>query len=450
MCPFSKKDSILCSLFFRKAFCYDKDRNNGQNKELERSMSYMSKKVDARLPKEVGTGLYPVKSPWDKMITYHEAARYCQRYTAAVSAAIMQAYRMLVKDYEARSKAICKNAYNRLAYVYQAIPGYTEMNADQLRMHPFMRGNFVGGLIGDAGDEDLLMCGRVNDFGTYRAEKELDVCYWDIIGSELCRSTTQSLQACADYAAKLRPEGPHIEYHMVEAKGCGDRHCRIVAECRKKYPMPEHEQWECFGPVATEAQIKYTREEDTVEDSMMFREDCDYRFSNGTNFEKDWRSAYPMVTMSNGATYILPTLDDLVREGTLTDEEVDYAIHCVCEAAGKATFIDDFAKEGLRTWLGVPHSIGDDDGRIMGGYLEMFLQSMHIAYDIEAFNREEVIYRIDRMGLSNRMPKMVNAYIWFWYGMTKSLVNAQWSLWEEASTEEKVRIKIAKKVDKFC
>ena len=183
---------------------------------------------------------------------------------------------------------------------------------------------------------------------------------------------------------------------------------------------------------------------------MMFREECDYRFSNGTNFEKDWRSAYPMVTRSNGATYILPTLDDLVREGTLTDEEVDYAIHCVCEAAGKATFIDDFAKEGLRTWLGVPHSIGNDDGRVMGGYLEMFLQSMHIAYDIEAFNREEVIYRIDRMGLSNRMPKMVNAYIWFWYGMTKSLVNAQWSLWEETSTEEKVRIKIAKKVDKFC
>ena len=30
----------------------------------------MSKKIDARLPKEVGTGLYPVKSPWDKMISY--------------------------------------------------------------------------------------------------------------------------------------------------------------------------------------------------------------------------------------------------------------------------------------------------------------------------------------------------------------------------------------------
>lgn len=413
----------------------------------------MNKKIDARLPKEVGTGFYPVKSPWDKMISYREAAHYCQRYNAVVSAGVMQAFRMLVTDYSERSAAMCKNAYNRLAYVYNSFPGYPEMNADELHMHPFMRGNFVGGLIGDSGDEDLLMCGRVNDFGTYRAEKELDVCFWDIVGSELCRSTTQSLQACADCAARLRPDGPRIEYHMVEAKGCGDRHCRIVAECRKKYPMPEHEQWECFGPVATTDQIKYTEEEDTIDESMMFREEADYLFSNGTNVEKDWKSAYPAVARTCGATYILPTLDDLVREGRLTNEQVDYAIHCVLEAAGKATFIDDFAKEGLRQWLGVPHSISPDDGRIMGGYLEMFLQSMRYHYEIEAFNGEECIYVLDKSELNAcgfGSTKMADAYLWFWYGMTKSLVNAQWSLWEEDSPEGKLRIKIAKKVDKFC
>ena len=413
----------------------------------------MSKKIDARLPKEVGTGLYPVKSPWDKMISYHDAAHYCQRYTNVVSAAIMQAFRMLVKDYEKRSAAMCANAYNRLAYVYKNFPGYTEMNADQLHMHSFMRGNFVGGLIGDAGDEDLLMCGRVNDFGTYRAEKELDVCYWDIVGTELCRSTTQSLQACADCASELRPDGPHIEYHMVEAKGCGDHHCRSVAECRKKFPMPEHKQWECFGPVATEAQIKFTKEEDTVDESMMFREDTDFLFSNGTNLEKNWKSAYPMVVMSNASSYILPTLEDFVRSGELTSEEVDYALHCVCEAAGKATFIDNFAKEGLRVWMGVPHSISEDDGRIMGGYLEMFWQSMHFSYTIEAFNKDECIYVLDPKELNSCLmgsQRMSTAYIWFWYGMTKSLVNAQWSLWEEDSPEGKLRLKIAKKVDKFC
>ena len=413
----------------------------------------MSKKIDERLPREVGSNALPlhagVKSPWEKIVSYHDAAHYCQRYTAVVGASMMQVLRILVPDYVERSKALCKNAYKRLEFAYR-LPGVAQASDINLNVHPFMRGNFTGGLIGDAGDEDLLMCGRVNDFGTYRAEKELDVCYWDIIGSELCRSTTQSLQACADISAELRRKGPKLEYHMVEAKGCGDRHCRIVAECRDKFPMPEHEQWECFGPVATADQIKFTTEEDTVAESMMFREECNYTFSNGTNMEKDWNSAYPMVTMSSGSSYIIPTFDDLIRDGVVTNEQVDHTIHCVCEAAGKATFIDNFAKEGLRQWMGVPHSISEDDGRLMGGYLEMFLQCMRIPYEIEAFNSTECIYVIDRAALANNMPKQVDAYKWFWYGMTKTLVNAQWSLWEEDSPEGKLRIVIAKKIDKFC
>ena len=48
------------------------------------------------------------------------------------------------------------------------------------------------------------------------------------------------------------------------------------------------------------------------------------------------------------------------------------------------------------------------------------------------------------------LPRFKDAYIWFWYGTVKSMVNAQWSLWEEDSPAGKVRIKIAKKVDKFC
>jgi hypothetical protein len=36
-----------------------------------------------------------------------------------------------------------------------------------------------------------------------------------------------------------------------------------------------------------------------------------------------------------------------------------------------------------------------------------------------------------------------------WNGMVKTLVNAQWSVWEEESPDKKLRIKIAKKIDKF-
>lgn len=412
----------------------------------------MSKKIDSRLSNKVGDQSLPlhaaVKSPWEKLVSYHDAVHYCQRYNAALSAVVMQAFRMLVPDYVERSKVLCKVAYDRLAYVFENY-GIAKMKEDELNMHPFMRGNFVGGLIGDSGDEIQLMCGRVNDFGTYRAEKELDVCYWGIVGSEVCRSTTQSLQAAADCTARLHKKGPHLEYHMVEARACGDFHCRIVAESREKYPMPEHEQWECFGPVGSADQIKYTHAKDSVKESMVFREECDYSFSNGTNSEWDSNRLYPQVANSHAFGYILPALDALIREGRLTDEQVDHAIRCTCEAAGKATFIDDFAKEGLRQWMGVPQSISNNDCRLAGGYIEMFLQCMRIPYEIEAFNGEEVIYNIDRTMLGNHLSKQVDVYLWFWYGMTKSLVSAEWSLWEENSAEDKVRLKIAKKIDKF-
>ena len=413
----------------------------------------MSKKIDNSLPRNIGEGALPshaaVKSPWEKLVSYHDAAHYCQRYAAVVGAAVMQAFRILVPDYVERSKLLCRNAYNRLDYV-QRVMGYAAPSMEELFVHPFMCGQFTGALTGDAGDDALLMCGRVNDFGTYRAEKELDVCYWDIIGSELCRSTTQSLQACADAFALNRHKGPTMEYHMVEAKGCGDLHCRIVAESREKYPMPEHEQWECFGPVATADQIKFTTEDYLLQESQVLRDECDNRFINGTCCERPSTSLYPMVTMSNGSTYILPAIDELVSTGQVEDSFANHVLKCVCEAAGKAAFGETFAKEGLRQWVGAPHDV--DDGRLMGAYLEMFLQCMRYPYEVEAFNRDEVIYVIDRKALASNMPRILVAYLSLWYGMTKTLVNAQWSLWEEAEgvPEDKLRIKIAKKIDKFC
>lgn len=100
--------------------------------------------------------------------------------------------------------------------------------------------------------------------------------------------------------------------------------------------------------------------------------------------------------------------------------------------------------------LGVPNEI--NYGRVMGGHIEMLLQSMRVRYTVEAFNEKEVIYNIDRRGLSMGYPKLVDAHVAYWYGMTKTLISAQWSLWEEQEnvSEDKIRIKISKKIDKFC
>ncbi|MBF7097694.1 hypothetical protein [Alkalibacter mobilis] len=412
----------------------------------------MSGKIDERLPRDIGEGALPnhasVKTPWDKLISLHDAANYASRYGAVIGAALMQALRILVPDYVERTTAMCKNAYERLTQAFRS--GIAPYSMDMLNIHPFCRGNFVGGLNGDNGDEGLLMCGRVNDFGSYRVEKELDRCDWDIIGTELCRATVLSLQGVADVEAEYLRPGPHLEYHMVEAKGNGELHCRIVAECRKKYPMPETEIWKRIGPVATGDQIKFTPEEDILKEPMVFREECDYKYISGLCTEQNAASnVYPIVTMSNGSTYILPVIYDLIKKGKLEEKFVDHVIKCVCEASGKAAFGEFYAKEGLRDWLGAPKDM--NDGRLMGAHIEMILKCLRISYEIESFNKEEVIYVIDRNALANNMPKMVNAYISTWYGMTKTLVNAQWALWEEVDNTpgEKLRIKIAKRIDKF-
>ena len=236
---------------------------------------------------------------------------------------------------------------------------------------------------------------------------------------------------------------------MVEAKGCGDRHCRIIAENREKYPAPEHELWESFGPAVTDDYKKYTEEADTVEDSMMFREECNYHFVNGTNNETD--SSNQMMNLSTAASlYILPAIAETVKRGIVTREQADHILRCVLEAAGKAMFGERYAIKALRDWMGVPNSIGED-GRLLAGLIEVQLQSLVCAYEVEAFNEKECILVIDRSGLEITGTKDVpEAHLAMWYGMAKTLINAQWSCWEEDSPAKKLRIKIAKKIDKFA
>ncbi len=415
----------------------------------------MSRKIDERLPQESGQGVLPqytaVKTPWERLIGYRDAMHYVSRYRSVISAAIMQGLRIMIPDYEERAKVLCEEAYGRL-WAYQSSEGVPESLHKKLNVHPFCRGNFVGGLLGDEGDDGLLMCGRVNDFGTYRVEKELDICDWDIVGSELCRATTMSLQAGADAMATKLRSGAKLEYCMVEAKGCGDRHCRIVAECREKYPMPEHEIWESFGPVATADQIKDTLDEDMVKESCVFREECDYRFINGTNLEEESPMASTPTVTCAATFYVLPAIEYAIQKGYVEDKQARHILKCVCEAAGKAAFGEHYTKDALRNWLAVPREIGDDDGRVLGGHIETFLQCMTVPYTIEAFNKEEVVYLIDRNQLACGYPKFVDCLVAYWFGASKTLINTKWAAWEEAkdTPEDKLRLKIAKKIDKRC
>ena len=408
----------------------------------------MSKKIDERIPQNSGDGagfrtFNAVQTPWNKLFSYHEAIHYASRFESVLSAAATQALRIMVPDYETRAQMMCEEAYQRLY-----VTGQYYGDDDGFGIHPFMCGQFAGALIGDKGDDALLMCGRCQDFGTYRAEKELDVCDWDICGSELCRTTTMSLQGQANASAERRRKGPTMDYLMVEAKGCGDRHCRIIAESREKYPAPPHKLWESFGPAVSDEYKKFTEEEDCVAESMMFREECDYHFVNGTNNETD--SSNQMINLSTAASlYILPAIAEAVKRGHVTQEMADHILKCVLEAAGKAMFGERYAIRACREWMGVPNSVGED-GRLLGGLIEVLLQSLICEYKVEVFNKDEVILDIDRGGLAIGATQAVcEAHLWMWNGMVKTLVNAMWSVWEEDSAKGRLRIHIGKKIDKF-
>ena len=408
----------------------------------------MSKKVNERIPADSGDGAgfkkyNAVQSPWNKLYSYQEALHYASRFESVLSAAVAQAYRIIIPDYATRAQEMCEDAHTRLYYSGTMYPA-----DESFGIHPFMCGMYPGALIGDKGDDALLMCGRCQDFGTYRAEKELDVCDWDICCSELCRATTMSLCGQAEATATRHRPGKSMDYMMVEAKGCGDRHCRIIAESREKYPAPEHALWESFGPAVSDDYKKFTEEEDCVDESMMFREETNYHFVNGTNEESD--SSNQMINLSTAASlYLIPAIDNAVRKGYTTRESADWILKCVLEAAGKAMFGERYAIRACREWLGVPNSIGED-GRILGGLIEVLLQSLLANYEVEAFNENEVILVIDRGGLAIGATQILNeAHLWMWHGMVKTLVNAQWSVWEEDSPAGKMRVKIAKKIDKF-
>ena len=411
----------------------------------------MSKKIDERIPREVGQGALPdhpaVKTPWEKLISVHDAHHFILKHVGLLDADFMQVLRIIVPDYEDRADRLCSNIREQARAIYDS--PYGVQTCDKLHIHPFMCGNFMGGLLGDAGDERLLMCGLVNDFGSHRVEKELDVCYWDIVGSEFCRTTVVGLQNQGLGLSQASGQtGNNLDYCMVEAKGCGDLHCRIVAEDREKFPMPEHKVWESFGPIATADQIKFTARDEMADESMIYREECGYRYTGGTCQEEETAESYITCFTCLAGYYMEPVFQDAIQKGEITEELLNHIIRCVFEACGKTAYRDFYAVRGLRGWLGVPDEI--HDGRTLGAYIETICQMLRADYKIEAFNQDEVIYNIDRTAVTMRYPRLATAYLALWNGMCKTLVGTEWFCWEEETEENILRIKIARKIDKFC
>lgn len=390
---------------------------------------------------------YPaLKTRWGRLLSLYEAHEFHCRHYALMAATYMQVLRIIVPDYNTRSNLLCEvNA--RATKEFFKDPTYQAFYRERFDVPPFLKGTMIGTLNGDKPDEEKNMYGRVNDYGTYRFEKELDACPWDIVGSEYCRCTTAFFQALSEGLAG--PGEPMCEYNMVEAKGCGDLHCRVIGEHREKYPMPPRTNpCDTFGPIATEDEIKFTPREKCFKYSQQYWEECEGKYRNG--FCAEWtadENFLESAALALGSDNVIYVLMATQQENM---EQCEHIIKCLFQGAGKMMFGDFAGIRGVREWLKVPNDV--NDCRLLAAYIEVILGSIRTPFTEKAFNEEEVVLDIDRASLSKGLPLLTLAYVNLWYGMSKTLIGTEWSVWEETEDvpEETLRIKIGRKIDKYC
>ena len=142
-----------------------------------------------------------------------------------------------------------------------------------------------------------------------------------------------------------------------------------------------------------------------------------------------------------------------IRDMAPSDEEFERIFKIVFSTAGKNAFIEPFAVEGLRSWLGVPHEIGSNDPRLMGGYIKNVMDCQLVPNTLERFTKDEVVIKVDTETFNGRFPmapvdELTTGYEALWHNMVKTMVSAEWSCWFDGKDDEYMYIHVGRKIDK--
>ena len=309
------------------------------------------------------------------------------------------------------------------------------------------RAAWIGGIWGDYGDEAEDMAGRVVQFTENRVEKELDTCPWDIVGSEMCNMTTAMFTANFDIAAG----GEHgaitndVALNMCEARGCGNPHCRVVAERLDHFKL-EHQGWlDHRGQPASP--VHDTPPERRVQHAQGLR-NGQYVQAFGEENSLEWQ--YNWVAQMGWVWSIsFPLI--AIRDMADDDDEFERMLRIVFATAGKNAFVDPFAREGLRTWLDIPRSIGDNDPRVMGAYIGAMLGCQLVPFEWEAFDGEGVEIRVSQEDFEGRfemapLEEITMGYEAQWNGSCHTLVSPEWSVWIDEDDDDYI-ITVGRKID---
>lgn len=389
-----------------------------------------------------------VETAWGKLINQKDAYKFGVRHIAAFSANLFQLMRIIEPDWEKRTAAISETAYGfNMAACAGDDPDdpYIRAYYDEWNIPEFCeKSAWLGAIWGDSGDEYEDMAGRVIQFTRNRVEKELDTCPWDIVGSEMCNMTTGMFTANFDLTAVGQQN--EVCLNMCEARGCGDRHCRVVAE-RRDVTGLDKQDW-LHHREQPQFPVHNTPEERTVKEGQILRNG---KYTNAFGEEKSFDWAYNWVMAMGWVWSIqfpLVAMGDMCED----DEEFERLLKIVFSIAGKNEFIDFSSYEGLRDFLGVPHDIDKVDSRIMGSYIKTLMDCQLVPCEFTAFEKDETRIHCDCDDFVGRyemapLDELVVGYEAQWNGAVKTLLSPEFSVWFEGVDTEDMEIVIGKKID---
>lgn len=360
-------------------------------------------------------------SPWDQIKSFKETYRFAARHAALFAVGWINAMKIIEPDYEKRVTAMSSVWAEEMKAMWSESDemGIVAMFNERFEIPPFLnKGLYRVANYCDKGDEMMLMAGHIWYASDDRWEKEIHVCDFDICGPEVCDVSVGGGQ----YFCKGLASVP-LNAYDPQRKGCGDPVCHVVQESQRKYGELTNKdgyEWENWGPPASATRKTCAPMKTEIEHltTGVYTSPSGATWTVGEMY-KDycmWPLAYS--TQVVGGMRVLLKDEDKAKAQNIVEVMFD--------TAGKLMFGEWHMRKAAREWLGVPESV--DDGRVMGGYISMILQARALPWKFTEFTPDRTVIECDRISLEmfSQYPEFTPAYVAYFNGMAKTLVNAEW------------------------
>ena len=379
-------------------------------------------------------------SPWDQIKSFKETYNFLVRHAALFGVGYVNALKLVEPDYEKRTTLMSSIWGQSNQYLWSQDFMHQGFQQD-FDVPPFFGDSlYKAATYADKGDEQSLMAGHIWYAQNDRWEKEIHQCQFDIVGPEACDvSQGGGRYFCVGLA------GVPLNTYNSERMGCGDPYCHVVQEraCKHgEHPNKEGFDWENWGPPNSGMR----------QEGMERKKECEFLTSGvftaatGATFTagqlyKDNAGGLPMF-MSFQA---IDAMRAMLKEKPELQTMIDHVIDTLFDTIGKVQFGEWNTRKAAREWMGTPADV--EDGRTLGGYISMVFQARNMNWSFTEFSPERAVVECDKAQLEmmGMYPEITKAYVSFFNGAAKTLVNTQWvvKLGEDAP-EGKLRFAVEK------